>query len=126
MRGAFNQVCRNAGCLLSPGGRTGGEQRQYFVVAHGVVGDEVRLKQSVPVQNVQQAECQGRISPRERLEVEVRLFCGLRPDWIDDDLPGGGFGQPVLVRVRGRMGRVCTPDQNTARVRSGARVKAHI
>ena len=126
MRGAFNQVCRNAGCLFAPSRSTGGQQRQQFVVAQGVVGDEVILKQSVPVQHVQQAECQGRIRSGERLEVEVGLFCGLRSDWIDHDLPGGGFGQPMLVGVRGGMGRVCAPDQNTARVRGSAGVKADI
>ena len=92
MGGAFDQVCRNAGCPLSPGGGTGRQQGQHFVVTHGVFGYEVSLKKSVPVQNVQQAEGQGRVRAGKRLEVEVGLGRGLRPDWVDNDLVGGGFG----------------------------------
>ena len=89
-----------------------------------MLGYEVSLKKSVSVQNVQQAEGESCISSRKRLEVEVGLGRGLRPDWINNDLLGWRVRQPMLVRMWGGMGRVCAPDQNTARVRGSAGVKA--
>ena len=124
MRGAFDQIGRHAGPSLAPVRRTVCQQRQDFFRAQGMRGDEPVVEQPVALQHVQQAERERCVAARKRLEMQVGLRRGLRPQRIDDDLRGRGFGQPVLVGVRRGVRRVGAPDQDAARVRRGPRVEA--
>ena len=88
-----------------------------------MLGQEVPVPESVPVQHMDEGKSEGRITAREGLQVQVRLGGGVVAHRVDHDHLGPVLLQPMLVGV-GRRGRgVGTPDDHALAVGDGLGVE---
>ena len=86
--------------------------------------DEVHVDEPLASDHVQKREGQGGVAAGKRLQMEIGRLGGRGPDGVDHDHPGGRLGQPVVMRVRRRSGRIRAPDENAGGIAGSQRVEA--